>query len=79
MTLDPPPQHCFGMMVCCPMTTQSKGYHFEVAIGGSKLDVVLADRINSLDWQARKATRKARATTEEVNDVRAKIRALIGS
>lgn len=52
-----------------------KGYPFEVAIGGSQLGVVLADQIKSLDWQAR----KGRATTDEINDVQAKIRALIGS
>ena len=32
----------------------------------------------SLDWRTRKATRKAAVSAEELEDVRAKLRALIG-
>ncbi len=46
-----------GLCLACPVTSQVKGYPFEVAIpeglvGGG---VILADRIKSLDWRARKA------------------------
>lgn len=67
-----------GIMICCPMTTRIKGYPFEVALAGTPPSVVLADQVKSLDWRARKATRKARVTVAELAEIRAKLRALIG-
>jgi mRNA interferase MazF len=67
-----------SLMICCPMTTQIKGYPFEVLIGGTPESAVLADQVKSLDWRVRKATRKAVVSAEELADVRAKILALIG-
>jgi len=68
-----------GLMLCCPMTTQVKGYPFEVPIPGERSSAVLADQVKSLDWVARKAQRKGRAATAQLNDVRAKIIALLGA
>jgi mRNA interferase MazF len=65
-----------GLMICCPMTSQIKGYPFEVAIAGSS--AALADKVKSLDWRNRKAARKSRASEEELAEVRGKILALIG-
>jgi mRNA interferase MazF len=67
-----------SLLVCCPLTTQIKGYPFEVLIGGSPASAVLADQVKSLDWRSRKARRKGRVTSEQLAEVRAKIRALIG-
>lgn len=67
-----------GLMVCCPLTTKVKGYPFEVPIAGNPAGVVLADQVKNLDWRARKAVRKGRVTTEELAQVRAKLRALVG-
>jgi mRNA interferase MazF len=67
-----------GLMICCPLTTQVKNYPFEVLIAGMPPSVVLADQVKSLDWRNRKATRKGAVSAEELADVRAKIRALIG-
>jgi mRNA interferase MazF len=67
-----------GLMLCCPMTTQVKGYPFEVLIPGDCPGAVLADQVKSLDWVARKAQRKGLVSTAELNDVRAKIVALVG-
>jgi mRNA interferase MazF len=67
-----------SLMICCPMTTQIKGYPFEVAIAGAPASAVLADQVKSLDWRRRGATRKGRAAPAELTEVRAKIRALIG-
>ena len=67
-----------GMMVCCPMTTHVKGYPFEVVVGTNSPSAVLADQIRSLDWRARGAVRKGRAPKAVLEEVRAKIRALIG-
>jgi len=46
-----------GLAILCPITSQVKGYPFEVTVP-SGLQVggaVLADQVKSLDWQARKA------------------------
>jgi mRNA interferase MazF len=68
-----------GLMLCCPMTTQIKGYPFEVLIAGDRAGAALADQVKSLDWVARKAQHKGRISAAELNDVRAKILALLGS
>jgi mRNA interferase MazF len=67
-----------SLMLCCPMTTQIKSYPFEVPVAGAVPGIVLSDQIKSVDWRARRAKRKGRVPAEELADVRAKIRALIG-
>jgi mRNA interferase MazF len=46
-----------GLAILCPITSQVKGYPFEVLIpdGLSVRGVILADQVKSLDWQARSA------------------------
>ncbi len=68
-----------GLMLCCPMTTQIKGYPFEVAIKGNRPSVALSDQIKSLDWVVRRAKRKGTASRSELAEVRAKLSALIGT
>jgi mRNA interferase MazF len=67
-----------SLMVCCPMTTQIKGYPFEVVIAGEPHSAVLADQVKNLHWRKRRASRKGTVSAAELADVRAKIRALIG-
>jgi len=67
-----------SLMVCCPMTTQIKNYPFEVVISAPNPSAVLADQVKSLDWRKRKAKRKGAILADELAEVRAKIRALIG-
>lgn len=67
-----------GLMLCCPMTTQRKGYPFEVCIAGRLAAVALADQVKSLDWVVRKARRKGRVAATELSEIRAKAIALIG-
>ncbi len=66
-------------MLCCPMTSQVKGYPFEVTLSGSRPSAVLADQVKSLNWVERKTKYKGRAKPVELANVRAKIIALIGS
>ena len=66
-----------GMVLCCPMTSRIKGYAFEVVVSREPSSAVLADQINCLDWQARRATRKGRASVEVLAEVRAKLGALL--
>jgi mRNA interferase MazF len=68
-----------GLMLCCPMTTQIKGYPFEVLIDGERPQAALADQVESLDWGVQKATSKGRVSSSELADVRAKTIALIGT
>lgn len=68
-----------GTMLCCPMTTQIKGYPFEVIVHTpGNTAAVLSDQVKNLDWVARKATPKAKASAEAMDEVRGKIRALMG-
>ena len=45
-----------GLALFCPITTQRKGYPFEVAVpaGLEVSGVILSDQVKSLDWKARK-------------------------
>ncbi len=67
-----------GLLVCCPTTTKIKGYPFEVKLSGRHASVALADQVKSLDWRARKARKKGLATAGELEEIRAKLHALIG-
>lgn len=44
-----------GLAILCPITSQVKGYPFEVSVppGLPVAGVVLADQVKSLDWRAR--------------------------
>jgi len=66
-----------GLLLACPMTTKLKGYPFEVPIAGPIPGAALADQVKSLDWRARGAVFKGRASADEVMDVRKKLRALL--
>ena len=69
-----------GLAVVCPITNRAKGYPFESALpAGLPLQgVVLADHLRSLDWQVRKAEFICRLPDELVDDVAAKVAALLG-
>jgi mRNA interferase MazF len=49
-----------GLMLCCPMTSQKKGYPFEVVMVDvpDRRSVVLADQVKSLDWKVRKGCKE---------------------
>jgi mRNA-degrading endonuclease toxin of MazEF toxin-antitoxin module len=51
-----------GLAVACPITTQAKGYPFEVAVpaGHGATGVILADHVKSVDWKARRAEKLGR-------------------
>jgi len=68
-----------GLMLCCPMTTQIKGYPFEVVLSTQPASAVLADQVKSLDWSARQARQKGKVSTAELSAVRARIVALVGT
>jgi mRNA interferase MazF len=66
-----------SLMICCPLTAHIKNYPFEVFIGGTPPNAVLADQVKSVDWR-RETKPKGRVSLEQLAEVRAKRHALIG-
>jgi mRNA interferase MazF len=60
-----------GRALFCPITSQVKGYPFEVSLpeGTPVHGVVLADQVKSLDWGARKVMRFSRVTENVLAEV----------
>jgi mRNA interferase MazF len=70
-----------GLCLLCPVTTQVKGYPFEVAVpeGLAVSGVVLSDHLKSADWQARGVEYAGTAPPEVLAEVRAKLKPLLGT
>jgi len=70
-----------GLCLACPVTTQVKGYPFEVALptGLPVHGVVLSDHVKSADWQERCVELIARASEDILEEVRAKLLPLLGT
>lgn len=68
-----------GLALFCPITSQIKGYPFEVALpkGLEIHGVILADQIKSLDWRARKVRRAGKVSAEVLSEVLEKAQALL--
>jgi mRNA interferase MazF len=68
-----------GLAILSPVTSQEKGYPFEVRIpdGLPVSGVVLSDQVKSLDWRAREAEWACRLPEKTVNDVLAKLATLL--
>jgi mRNA interferase MazF len=68
-----------GLALMCPITSQVKGYPFEVTLpqGIPVAGVVLADQVKSLDWRARKAARICALPDEIVLAVSRKVGKLL--
>ena len=68
-----------GLALCCPVTSQVKGYPFEVLLpeGLAVEGVVLSDQIKSLDWRVRKARRIGSVPTGVLQETVGKILALV--
>jgi mRNA interferase MazF len=66
-----------GLMVCCAMTGDIKGYPFEVLVTAETPLAVLADQVKSLNWSGAKISHRGRVSSAELAEVRAKLQALI--
>ncbi len=69
-----------GLMLCCPVTNQAKGYPFEVTVtpsSGKATGVALADQVRCLDWHSRHASKFASVTTQCASDASAKVKLLL--
>jgi mRNA interferase MazF len=67
-----------SLMICCPLTTQIKGYPFEVVVEIDGVQsVILSDQVKSMDWKIRKAKFKAKVPIDALAEVRAKAKSLL--
>jgi len=68
-----------GLMIACPITSQVKGYPFEVPLPpGLKIQgVILADQVKSLDWRAREASLLCSLPETTVREVLNKVGTLL--
>ncbi len=69
-----------GLALLCPITSQAKGYPFEVALpdGLPVTGVVLADQVKSLDWRTRQGDRLCVVPSTVVTAVLRRLNALLG-
>ena len=67
--------------ICCPITSQIKGYPFEVALGKTKkiTGVVLSDQIRSFDLLARKPKFVEAANKNTLIEVMYKLRLILSA
>ena len=68
-----------GLALCCPVTSQVKGYPFEVRLpqGLGVEGAILSDQVKSLDWRARKARRIGLLPSDVLQETVGKILALV--
>jgi mRNA interferase MazF len=68
-----------GLAICCPVTSQVKGYPFEVPLpkGLGVEGAILSDQIKSVDWRVLRARRIARAPADVLEETVGKILALV--
>jgi len=68
-----------GLALLCPITSQIKGYPFEVVIppGLRVSGAILADQVKSLDWQARQAEFVCALPPSTISEILQKIGVLL--
>lgn len=70
-----------GLAVLCPITSQVKGYPFEVRVpaGLAVQGTVLSDHVKSLDWRARRARFICRLPAPATREVLQKLGTLLSA
>jgi len=68
-----------GLAILCPITSQVKGYPFEVLLpsGLQVSGVILADQVKNLDWRAREAEFICALPAATVSDILQRIGLLL--
>lgn len=69
-----------GLAIFCPITSQVKGYPFEVVIpaGLKATGAILSDHVRNLDWQARNSEFFCKVPEAVIAEVLNKLGVLIG-
>lgn len=67
------------LAIFCPVTTQSKGYPFEVVLPDALplQGVVLADQVRSVDWKARRAAKICEMPPGTLDEILGKLETLL--
>ncbi len=68
-----------GLALFCPVTSQVKGYPFEVVLppGLKAQGAILSDQLKSLDWRVRRAKYACTVPAEVLGEAVGKILALL--
>ena len=68
-----------GLALFCPITSRIKGYPFEVVLSRDlkTKGAILCDQLKSLDWRVRRAKRLGSITKDLMDEVIARILALV--
>jgi len=68
-----------GLAITCPVTSQVKGYPFEVPMpsGLPVSGVILTDQVKSLDWQARNAEMICTLPSKTISEIFKKVGLLL--
>ena len=68
-----------GLAVLCPITSQPKGYPFEVLLpaGLAVAVAIVSDQVKSLDWRARHAELIATLPAETISEALQKLATLL--
>jgi mRNA interferase MazF len=68
-----------GLAIMCPVTSQAKGYPFEVPMpsGLPVSGVILSDQVKSLDWRARNAEMICTLPSKAISEILQKIGLLL--
>jgi len=68
-----------GLAIFCPVTSQIKGYPFEVLIpaGLPVTGAILSDQVKSLDWRARRAELICALPARTISEVLEKLATLL--
>jgi mRNA interferase MazF len=68
-----------GLALLCPITTQAKGYPYEVTISASLRvsGVVLTDQVKNMDWKQRRATFLCQMPADVLDEVVEKLLTLV--
>jgi mRNA interferase MazF len=68
-----------SLAIVCPVTSQAKGYPFEVPVSVSRINgVILADHLKSLDWKHRQAQKAGKLPPSVLQHVLDRVAALLG-
>jgi mRNA interferase MazF len=68
-----------GLAILCPITSQVKGYPFEVLlpVGLPVAGAILSDQVKNLDWRARNAVLICTLPAEIISEVLGKLETLL--
>jgi mRNA interferase MazF len=68
-----------GLALVCPITSRVKGYPFEAPLppGLKAQGAILCDQLKSVDWRARRASKFGTIPDAVLEDVTARILALV--